>query len=445
VPLEGDLAHFRLADILQVIASQRKTGILTVQGKSDILAVSFLEGGIVAADALNQSLDELVGEVLVRRELIEPARFARLVDEQRGSGERLVDFLVSRQAVSRDQLLESIEDLTYRLILDVLRWKEGQFKFYGGEEVAHEEGVRPLRVDELLMRSMAELPPEEGRAAALVSGMSTYVRAADGRPVRRIPVGFDEHTPLDPGIAWVTTDEEVVLERLDGRTTADTLARTSGLGESRVYYALSRLRGAGLVRELADGEEIPALAATPGHSAPRAAPAPEALRMDRQLEAAEEPRAVPHALGRRWAAAVRLVPLAAAAAVLITAFTLPGHLLYPAPGQGDARDTFYRVRRLARFAAIDRAARTYHLLEARYPSSLEELGRRGLLPVRAQDDFEGQALEYRPKGEEYEIVVRGKDESPVGLREGVFGDFLLDRTLFADLETSAGVPLVLVD
>jgi hypothetical protein len=444
VPLEGDLAHFRLSDILQVIASQRKTGILTVQGKSDILAVSFLEGGIVAADALNQSLDDLVGEVLVRRELIEPARFARLVDEQRGSGERLVDFLVSRQAVSRDQLLESIEDLTYRLILDVLRWKEGQFKFYGGEEVAHEEGVRPLRVDELLMRSMAELPAEEGGAPALVSGMSTYVRTADARPVRRIPVGFDEHTPLDAGIAWVTTDEEAILERLDGRTSADTLARTSGLGESRVYYALSRLLGAGLVRELAQGEEVPALAVA-SSSASVARPTPEALRLDRRFEAVEEPRAVPHALGRRLAAAVRLVPFAAAAAVIVGALSVPGHLIFPAPGQGEARDTFYRVRRLARFAGIDRAARTYHLLEARYPSSLEELGKRGLLRVSAKNDLEGQPLEYRPKGEEYEIVVRGRGESPVGLREGVFGDFLLDRTLFADLEKGSGVPIVLVD
>jgi hypothetical protein len=446
VPLEGDLAHFRLADILQVIASQRKTGILTVQGKSDILAVSFLEGGIVAADALNQSLDELVGEVLIRRELIEPAQFARLVDEQRGSGERLVDYLVSRQAVSRDQLLQSIEDLTYRLIVDVLRWKEGQFKFYGGEEVAHEEGVHPLRVDDLLMRSMAELPAEEGRAPALVSGMSTYVRTADGRPVRRIPVGFDEHTPLDPGIAWVTTDEELVLERLDGRTNADTLARTSGLGEQRIYYALSRLLGAGLVRELAVGEEIPALAVTASSaSTPRPMAAPEALRMDRRFETPEEVRAVPHALGRHLAAAVRIVPLAVAAFVLVVAFTLPGHLLFPAPGQDESRDFFYRARRLARFATIDRAARTYHLLEARYPSSLEELGKRGLLPVRAQDDLEGQPLDYRPKGEEYEIVVSSRDATPMGLREGVFGDFLLDRTLFAELEKSAGVPIVLAD
>jgi hypothetical protein len=443
VPLEGDLAHFRLADILQVIASQRKTGILTVQGKTDILAVSFLDGAIVAADALNQSLDELLGEVLTRRGLIDSGRFARLADEQRGSGERLVDFLVSRQAVSRDQLLESIEDLTYRLILEVLRWKEGQFKFYGGEEVAHEEGVRPLRVDDLLMRSMADLPADEGRATALVSGMSVYVRTADSRPVRRIPAGFDEATPLDPTVAWVTSDEEAVLEHLDGRTSADTLARTTGLGETRLYYALSRLLGAALVREMGQGEQLPTLApATPVPSAAR--PAPEALRVERVAEV-EESRVRPRPLGGRTAAAVRALPLAAGLAALVFAMALPGSLLYPAPGQSELRETFERVRRLARFATVDRAARTYHLLEGRYPAGLAELVQRGLLPRRAQRDLEGRGLDYRPKGEEYEILLREGDEAQAGLREGVFGDFLLDRSLFADLEQNAGVPVVLID
>ena len=51
--VEGTLDLFRLPEILQVISQERKTGILTVQGADDIIAVSFLQGRIVAADALN--------------------------------------------------------------------------------------------------------------------------------------------------------------------------------------------------------------------------------------------------------------------------------------------------------------------------------------------------------------------------------------------------------
>ena len=121
--LEGDLELFRLPDILQVIAQQRKTGILTVQGKSDILAVSFLDGEIVAADALNQSFEALLGEVLASRGVVSPERFAELSEEQRHSGSRLVDLLVEQRILGRDQLLESLRELTYRLLTEVLRWR----------------------------------------------------------------------------------------------------------------------------------------------------------------------------------------------------------------------------------------------------------------------------------------------------------------------------------
>ena len=47
--VEGTLDLFKLPEILQLISQQKKTGILTVQGQQDIVAISFLNGRIVAA------------------------------------------------------------------------------------------------------------------------------------------------------------------------------------------------------------------------------------------------------------------------------------------------------------------------------------------------------------------------------------------------------------
>src|ERR1044071_2934099 len=62
--VEGTLDLFKLPEILQLVAQQKKTGILTVQGQQDIVAISFLNGRIVAADALNQTLEEGLSRVL---------------------------------------------------------------------------------------------------------------------------------------------------------------------------------------------------------------------------------------------------------------------------------------------------------------------------------------------------------------------------------------------
>ena len=44
--VEGTLDLFQLPEILQLISQQQKTGILTVQGQNDIVAISFLSGKI---------------------------------------------------------------------------------------------------------------------------------------------------------------------------------------------------------------------------------------------------------------------------------------------------------------------------------------------------------------------------------------------------------------
>ena len=47
--IEGDLRELPLRKVLQSIAAQDGSGILTVQGEDDIVAVSFVSGGIVNA------------------------------------------------------------------------------------------------------------------------------------------------------------------------------------------------------------------------------------------------------------------------------------------------------------------------------------------------------------------------------------------------------------
>jgi len=442
--LEGDLALFRLPDILQVVAQQRKTGILTVQGVSDILALNFSDGEIVAADALNQSFEDLLGGVLDARGVVPSDRYAQLVEDHRSSGERLVDFLVDSGAASRDEVLDALRELTYRLLVDVLGWREGQFKFYGGEEVAFEEGIRPLKVDEVLMRSLGDLPAA-GRAVASPRAVLAYLRVRDDRPIRPIPDSFDEQTPLESGVVWVTPDERVVLERLDGRTPAEKLARDSGLGESRFLYALYRLLQAGLIRPVESGEELPTAPVVRGPAPPRPAKV-EALSYDRPRtpetpispEVPDEPFVSWLEGTSRWGL------VAAGLAIAILGWWRPGGLLVPA-GDAEVRETYDRLLDLSRFEVIDRAARTYHLLEGRYPSSLEDLVSRGLAPARVRRDPDGHGLVMRSEADQYRLDVVSLAEEDEVRREGVYGDFFLDRELFAGLDVDPGIPLVLID
>jgi len=144
--VEGTLDLFKLPEILQLIAQQKKTGILTVQGPRDIVAISFLSGRIVAADALNQAMEEGLAKVLLSEGMIGAAELARANADHERSGERLIDVLVGRGYVSRVRLLGALRLQTYRLVEDLLHWQEGDFKFYSGEEVSYEESFVPIPV-----------------------------------------------------------------------------------------------------------------------------------------------------------------------------------------------------------------------------------------------------------------------------------------------------------
>ena len=375
--LEGDLRVFRLPDILQMVAQQQKTGILTVQGEHDILAVSFLRGEIVAADALNQNFEEGLGEVLASQGVVRPEDFARVSDGHKSSGQRLADYLVDRGILSRQQLLGALRQQTYRLLLQVLRWSEGEFKFYSGEEVSFEEGVQPISVEELLMRSIGDLLGEGTLSGTLPHGFVAYERLPSS-PVLRL-LGRDGDLPGDdPGELWISADEEQVLARLDGRASATEIAETSGLGEYKTLYSLFRLLQAGLVRPrsaasrrasaVGGGTIRPALAGGSDGSGVRRCGVPPRRRSSCRWSRRAPPRGVLAACG----SAGRLRRRDDRRPGLASP-RHPRSCSCPFPWLRSDRATFERQVRLAQALLIDRAARTYFLLEGDYPARLAEL------------------------------------------------------------------------
>src|SRR5688572_9899294 len=243
--IEGNLEVFQLPEILQMIAAQRKTGILTVQGESDIVAVAFKDGQVVAADALNQTVEEGLGQVLASQGLVNPRDFAAVSAEHEGGGKRLLDLLLEHGHVHRAQLLDALRLQTYRLLLQLLRWEAGDFKFYSGEEVAFEEGFYAISVEELLIRSLSDLGDDGGQGAALPDLDTAYELVPGGHPIRY--AGDGRGDPEGSGV-WLGPEDRALVEGLDGSKSARELAASTGLGEYRVLFTLYRLLRGGAAR-----------------------------------------------------------------------------------------------------------------------------------------------------------------------------------------------------
>jgi len=132
--VEGSLDLFQLPEILQIVAQQRKTGILTVQGENDIVAVTFLNGDVVGADSLNQTGEEALATLLVEEGLLAPSEVPEAQQEVITTGEQLHTVLIEKRFLDRGQLLSALRMQHFGLLHRVLGWQEGDFKFYANDE-----------------------------------------------------------------------------------------------------------------------------------------------------------------------------------------------------------------------------------------------------------------------------------------------------------------------
>jgi len=134
--LSGVLADFPVADVFQLIAQQRKTGVLEVERHGRALLVYFLEGQVLSARPSESRPDgSLAGYLLRAGALAEPA-LAQARKHQEQTLEPLVPTLLQLNLVSRSDLEEVTKLATEETIFELFLWDEGRFAFRAEPVVA---------------------------------------------------------------------------------------------------------------------------------------------------------------------------------------------------------------------------------------------------------------------------------------------------------------------
>lgn len=398
--VEGTLEVFKLPEILQMISQQQKTGILTVQGQQDIIAVSFLKGQIVTVDSLNQTQEEGLAQILTKEGLLTTTQFARASSEHQSAGMRLLDFLVERSYVQRDALLRALRLHATRLLRDLLRWDKGEFKFYGGDEVPYEEGFVPITVEEVIVRSA-----------------DTATRRTTG------PVPLPSAVPPGPRPAPPSGLEPLLSVPSFGAPEPSVASPTAARPGLRVVR-----------REGTMPADRPSVT-----SVPAGVEEPEATGPFRKMKV-EAPEA------RRPVLVQALAAMLATLALLLLVLA-PELVVVPFPWQDAERQAFAAEQKASLYQKIDRAAKTWFLLEGRFPERLAQLVEAGFLSPRDLADPQGRSFQYSFTEESYTLqpLVDGKPVPGEETTEAITGNFLLDPGFLALPVQSSAQPLVLLD
>ena len=460
--VEGSLDLFKLQEILQIIGQQDKTGILTVQGENDIVAVSFLNGQIVGADSLNQPSDDALALILQREGQLTEDQLQAIRSEQASTGGSLSDIAVRMSLLDRDQVLEALRLQYCELLEGLLAWTEGDFKFYANDEVSYEEGLRPIDVQGLLLRSATAFDGAEGAAVeepetdllelledSVEPGIPSHVdlsrvyeRLPSARPIRvRAPDGGT--TPDDDAFVLLTPTEQQILSRIDGQRSVADLTEDCGVEWRIAYDATESLEAAGLVQRRRP-EAAEALQEEVFQPPDEILDMPEAALYEER-----RPASIVSRFNMDVVISWGMGMLAVAALVFLLGAFLhsPGDLLLPFPWQEKERAAFAEGQRNALYTKADRAAKSHFLLHSQFPERLDGLVRRHLLSPRDLRDVQGQDLYYVPGDVRYEIAPKGPAGplTDLGTSEAITGNFLLDPDFFTLEEGFSEQPLVLLD
>jgi len=168
--LSGNLKTVSFSDILQLLSTGKKTGVLEVNTSARQKEIAFKNGNIIYASSLNTT-EDLLGNMLLRKGKLSKDQLERAITLHKQTGRQLGTTLVDMNLFEKDEIAECLKFQIEEIVYNLFSWQEGNFVFHEGTGPKNApflvelttmsivmEGTR--RIDEWL-EIQKVLPPDE--------------------------------------------------------------------------------------------------------------------------------------------------------------------------------------------------------------------------------------------------------------------------------------------
>lgn len=251
--LKGTLKDFSLADILQLIGIQRKTGVLNLHGEEDLVSISFVQGTIVSAESAGRRIEERVVSVLVKWGHCTPDQLDQARKTQQQTLDRLWTVLLHQQSVTGDEVRQALQLQVENIIYPVFRWLDGEYSFIQEADIDYDqEHLTPIHSETVLMegvRMLDEWPLLERKirsvdtifSRAQVSG--EMVVSDDDKAMKQV----------SGNQLRMSGEEFRIYDLVDGVRTVEQIQELSPTHDFNTISVLCDLLGLGLITRSGDG------------------------------------------------------------------------------------------------------------------------------------------------------------------------------------------------
>jgi len=224
--LEGSLRDFGLADILQLIYFQKKTGVLTLRGRTDRVRLFFYEGDIVSAESRKRIEENRIGKILLKKGVIKEDDLRTALEEQKATGSRIGDILVRRGLIGKEDIRETLISQITETVVQIFSWKEGAYEFQPQPISVSKDIPITLDTQHLLMEGLRMIDEW-----SLIEGKLT----------------LDTVFKKTGKVETLTPQEESVLGFVDGENDVSIIIDLSGMDDFEASKSLVSLMEKGII------------------------------------------------------------------------------------------------------------------------------------------------------------------------------------------------------
>ncbi len=231
--LQGRIERFTLPEILQLIASSRKSGTLGIQKDDSIVMVYFRDGNVVYGYGPRQTFH--LGQLLKERGVITDQQLQEAVSVQAKTenSKRLGEIMIGRHYIDRADLTQVVTRQVEELLYSLLSWQTGSFKFYDNQFPTEEEITVDLSVENVILEGLRRVDEMNMVREALPNLEAVYtISASQAGRTRNVSLKAEE---------WN------VMALVDGRRDLNEICKLSSLKRDETLKVLAHLKLAGII------------------------------------------------------------------------------------------------------------------------------------------------------------------------------------------------------
>ncbi|HSB05767.1 MAG TPA: DUF4388 domain-containing protein [Thermodesulfobacteriota bacterium] len=247
--LQGTLKDFSITEIIQLIGQQLKTGVLKIRRGKNTVEIYFVDGMIVHVYSNYRGKTDLIGEILVKAQLITEEQLERVLRIQKETLKYLGEILVELQLLTPEDVRKVISTQIYETIYDLFWWEDGTFNFDLKLVEGYKKIPLALSTEQVLLNILRMVDEWSEIEKKIFSPYLVFKKTRGG----------EERGTLSPHYLRekLTSEQEMIYNLVDGTWAVQDIIDRSLLGKFNASEILMNLLEMGLIEVV--GLQTPSL------------------------------------------------------------------------------------------------------------------------------------------------------------------------------------------